>query len=65
MTPEQRALLGDFVTAGTLPAKVSYDFVRAIEEALTDLQRVMVPPEDILIALTEGGMPCTVQELLS
>ena len=24
-----------------------------------------MPPEDILMALTQGGMPCTVQELLS
>jgi hypothetical protein len=22
-----------------------------------------VPPEDILLALTEGGMPCTVQDM--
>jgi hypothetical protein len=65
MTPDQRKLLQDFLDAGALPATVSYDFVGTIREALTDLQRVAVPPEDILIALTEGGMPCTVQELLS
>ena len=65
MTPDQRKLLQAFLDAGALPAKVSYDFVGAVKEALTDLQRVAVPPEDILMALTEGGMPCTVQELLS
>ena len=36
-----------------------------IRETLTGLERVAVPPEDILMALTQGGMPCTVQELLS
>jgi len=45
--------------------KVGYDFVQTVKEALTGLERVAVPPEDILMALTEGGMPCTVQELLS
>ena len=45
--------------------KVGYDFVQTVKEALTGLERVAVPPEDILMALTEGGMPCTVQELLA
>jgi hypothetical protein len=44
---------------------VGYDFLQTVKEALTGLERVAVPPEDILMALTEGGMPCTVQELLS
>ena len=40
-------------------------FVQTVKEAFTGLERVSVPPEDILMALTEGGMPCTVQELLA
>ena len=48
-----------------LPEKVGWGFVHTVKGALTGLERVAVPPEDILMALTQGGMPCTVQELLS
>jgi len=65
MTSDQRKLVQGFLDAGALPDKVSYDFVQTVKEALTGLERVAVPPEDILMALTQGGMPCTVQELLS
>jgi len=65
MTAEQQALVRGFLDEGALPAKVSYEFVQTVREALTGLERVAVPPEDILLALTEGGMPCTVQEMQS
>jgi len=65
MTPDQQKLVQAFLDAGALPEKVGYDFVQTVKEALTGLERVAVPPEDILMALTEGGMPCTVQELLA
>jgi len=65
MTPDQQELIQVFLDAGALPEKVGYDFVQTVKEALTGLERVAVPPEDILMALTQGGMPCTVQELLS
>ncbi len=65
MTPEQSEIVQSFLSAGALPDKVNYDFVQTVKEALTGLERVAVPPEDILMALTQGGMPCTVQELLS
>ena len=48
-----------------LPEKVGCGFVQTVKEAFTRLKRVAVPPEDILMALTKGGMPCTVYELLS
>ncbi len=65
MSADQQTLLRSFLNAGKLPAKVSYEFVDTVREALTGLERVAVPPEDILVALTKGGMPCTVQDLLS
>jgi hypothetical protein len=65
MTPDQQKLIQGFLDTKALPEKVGYDFVQTVKEALTGLERVAVPPEDILMALTEGGMPCTVQELLS
>lgn len=63
MTPDQQRLIQGFLDAGALPEKVSYEFVQTVKEALTGLERVAVPPENILLALTEGGMPCTVQEM--
>lgn len=65
MTPDQQKLIKDFLDAGALPDKVGYDFLQTVKEALTGLERVAVPPEDIRMALTQGGMPCTVQELLT
>jgi hypothetical protein len=64
MMPDQRKLVEEFLAAEKLPQEVGYDFVQTIKEALSGLERVAVPPEDILLALTQGGMPCTVQELL-
>ncbi|MBN1247678.1 MAG: ATP-binding protein [Anaerolineae bacterium] len=64
MTPDQRKLIERFLEDAALPKKVSYEFVETVKEALSGLERVAVPPEDILLALTQGGMPCTVQELL-
>jgi len=63
MSTEQQSLLQSFLDAGQLPTTVSYEFVDTVREALTGLERVAVLPEDILMALTQGGMPCTVQEL--
>jgi len=65
LSDDQQALVESFLHAGKLPATVSYEFVTTVREALTGLERVAVPPEEILIALTQGGMPCTVQELLA
>jgi len=65
MTAGQRKLIDDFIQAGALPDKIGYDFVQTVKEALGGLERVAVPPEEILLALAQGGMPCTVQELLA
>jgi hypothetical protein len=65
LSADQQTLIQSFLSAGKLPATVSYEFVDTVREALTGLERVAVPPEDILVALTKGGMPCTVQDLLS
>lgn len=63
MAPERQKLVKEFLAAGALPHKVSYEFLQTVREALGGLERIAVPPEDILLALTEGGTPCTVQEL--
>jgi len=52
MSAEQQKLIESFLQVETLPKKVSYDFVQTVKEALSGLERVAVPPEDILMALT-------------
>ena len=64
MSAEQQALVQRFLDAGALPTPVSYDFVQTVKEALTDLERIAIPPEDILLAPTAVAC-CTVQELLT
>jgi len=56
-------LINTFLDQSSLPQKVGYDFVQTIKEALGGLDRVSIPPEDILMALTEGGTPSTIQEI--
>lgn len=64
MTPDQQKVIHAFLDGGTLPETIGYDLVQRAKEAVAGLERVAVPPEEILMACPEGGMPCTVQELL-
>ncbi|MCB0197013.1 MAG: hypothetical protein KDJ65_34010, partial [Anaerolineae bacterium] len=63
MTSTQQTMINNFLSQRTLPDKIPQDFVEAIREAFRGLVEVRVPPEDILRSITEGGTPCTVQEL--
>jgi hypothetical protein len=46
-----------------LPDPISASFVKALQEALTGLEKVAVTDADLRNALTEGGIPCTIEEL--
>ena len=46
-----------------LPDPVSTAFVKALQEALTGLEKVAVTDADLRAALTAGGIPCTIEEL--
>jgi hypothetical protein len=63
MSTEHQKALRTLQEGGALPYTVGYDLVQTVKEALAGLERVAVPPEDILAALVDGGMPCTVPEL--
>ncbi len=52
-----------FLAARELPNPVTGALVRALQEALTGLEKVEITAADIRDALACGGLPCSVQEL--
>jgi hypothetical protein len=58
-----RALIEQFIASKTLPDPVPPDFVSAIQEALSGLEKVNVSGDDIRNALLQGGSPATPEDL--
>lgn len=48
---------------GELPPSVSQGLSEAINDALAGLEKVVMDGTDFFLALSKGGMPCTVEEL--
>ncbi|MDY0063099.1 MAG: DUF6079 family protein [Myxococcota bacterium] len=61
--PEGKQGILTFLKTRQLPDPVSPVFVKALQEALTGLEKVAVSGEKLRIALARGGIPCTVEEL--
>ncbi len=61
--PKGKQALQTFLETRELPDAVDNAFVKALQEVLRGLEKVVVTPEDLRKALLRGGMPCTVQEL--
>jgi hypothetical protein len=60
---KQKKLVLDFVKKGALPDDVNGEFVKALQDAFAGLEKVVVTLENLKAALTEGGTPCTPEEL--
>ncbi|AJP47972.1 ATPase [Rugosibacter aromaticivorans] len=58
-----RALIQSFVASKTLPDPVTPDFVSAVQEALSGLEKIAVTSDDIKKALLHGGSPATPDDL--
>lgn len=58
-----RTLIQSFVTSKTLPDPLAPDFVSAVQEALSGLEKIAVISEDIKNALLHGGSPATPEDL--
>lgn len=58
-----RALIQSFVASKTLPDPVTPDFVSAVQEALSGLEKIAVTSDDIKKALLHGGSPATPEDL--
>ena len=58
-----KATLRAFLKDRALPATIDTVFVKALQEVLSGLQKVVLKKDDLHVALLRGGAPCTVAEL--
>jgi hypothetical protein len=63
LKPSARQLIKKFVASKKLPDPVPPDFVSAVQEALSGLEKIGVNSEDIKMALLHGGSPATPDDL--
>jgi hypothetical protein len=63
LKPSARDLIKGFVASKKLSSPVTLDFVSAVQEALSGLEKIGVTSEDIRKALLQGGSPATPEDL--
>jgi len=63
LKPAARSLVDGFISSKALPDPVTPDFVAAVQEALSALEKINVSSEDIRQALLQGGSPATPEDL--
>ncbi|HHO81803.1 MAG TPA: ATP-binding protein, partial [Halothiobacillus sp.] len=63
LKPSQRDLIKQFLASRKLPDPVTPEFVAAVQEALSDLEKIKVTGDDIKKALLTGGSPATPEDL--
>jgi hypothetical protein len=61
---EGRDAVAAFLQSKNLPDPVSPALVKALQEILSGLERVVLSESRLRSALTHGGVPCTVSELM-
>jgi Family of unknown function (DUF6079) len=60
---EQREAVNAFLKGKKLPEKIGNDLVQGMQTALSGLIAISVKPVDLLDALSDGGAPCTVEQI--
>jgi hypothetical protein len=63
LRPAPRALIVSFVKSKALPDPIPPDFVAAVQEALSGLEKIGVSSDDIKNALLQGGSPASPDDL--
>jgi len=63
LKPTQRQLIEGFLASKSLPDPVTPEFVEAVQEALSGLEKIVVTGDDIKKALLAGGSPATPEDL--
>jgi hypothetical protein len=63
LKPAARSLVDGYISSKVIPEPVTPDFVAAIQEALSGLEKINVSGEDIRQALLLGGSPATPEDL--
>lgn len=60
---EQKEAVNACLKVKKLPEQISNDLVQGIQQALSGLVAIPVKPAELLDALSEGGAPCTIEQL--
>lgn len=55
--------LKEFIKSKSLPEPIGPAFVKALQEVLSGLQKVVITGDELRTALADGGLPCTVADL--
>ena len=63
LKPEPKKLVNSFIHKRVLPDELNQDFIHALGEMLTGLQKVPVKTADLRAALLSGGSPATPAEM--
>lgn len=63
LKPKQKKLLQDFQQSKSLPHPLTHDFIQALNEALSNLSKVVIKAEELAVALSAGGSPMTPEEM--
>ena len=63
LKPEPKTLVNGFIKNRTLPDELDQDFIHALGEVLTGLQKVPVKISELRAALLSGGSPATPTEM--
>jgi hypothetical protein len=63
MKTEPKKLMNSFIKKGSLPDKLDQNFIHALSEVLSGLQKVPIKVADLRAALLSGGSPVTPAEL--
>ena len=63
LKPEPRQLVKGFIQEQALPDPLCQNFIHALREVLSGLQKVSVKTEDLRAALLSGGSPATPAEM--
>ena len=58
-----KASLNDFLAAKELPEPIEPPFIKALQEVLQGLERVVLKLDDLDAALAKGGLPCELKRL--
>ena len=62
-TDTSRKIVSGFADTGTLPDLVTPEFIAAVQESLSGLEKITVTSEDIKQALLQGGSPAMPDDL--
>jgi hypothetical protein len=63
LKPEPKKLVNGFIKKRELPDDLGQDFIHALSEVLSGLQKVPVKTADLRAALLSGGSPATPAEM--